>query len=201
MVIALFLGYHMMFRLDRFDWNYEKVGIWVVFFGTTLLWPLMFKKPQLLLTPRKLFQACDDTGIAERMREESRLRSNPPPCGTLISYHQREGEMFGEFTFQTADVIKEITGKLLKNPHLAQDHEGAILNWLRRNDDSLKAPTPVPKTWYRFEFIAASLVRKGCGEVRCIKCNAQIPKEIMMLYQIAIKHRQHIKVMLHSIHI
>jgi hypothetical protein len=170
------LGWHMAFRLDRFDWHYAKSDNWLMFIFATILWPLMLKMPEKLLNPSKLFDG--NYGMASRKREEARLWDNPPPCGAHILYRQDyspDAETFGEFTFRRVDVENCLTDKLRAHPHLEKDHEGAILNWLRQHDDSVTKPTAVPVAWGRFEFIAVELLRARCGEVRCLKCEKPIP--------------------------
>ncbi len=167
-----YLGWHMAFRLDRFDWHYSKGDVWGAFVLSTLLWPLMLRN---LMAPTKLFEG--NYGIAASRREEARLWNNPPPCGALILYrpHRHDEEIFGEFTFHSADLEDALVDKLHENPHLAKNDEGAILNWLRQRDDSITVPTVVPQAWWRFEFIADKVLRNGRGEVRCLKCNEPIP--------------------------
>ena len=124
----------------------------------------------------------DEYGQAERQREEIRLRASPPPCGDLIVYRPAPGyseETFGEFIFLANDVHENLPLRLKNNPHLKNDHEGAIMNWLLQRDTSIDTPTPVPTAWQRFEFIADDLVRKGRAEVRCLTCNESVPADAL----------------------
>lgn len=175
-LVAARLGWHMARRLDRFDWHHNKPEIWGFFFVFSLLWPIALVKPQILIKPDELFDELNYS-IAMREREETRLWNNPPPCGPTIRYRQdfgRNGETFGEFTFQSADVETAVLARLRDHPHLAKDQEGAILNWLRRRDDAMATPAAVPEPWWRFQFIADHELRAGRGEVHCLKCNDQI---------------------------
>jgi len=181
-VVGIRLGWHMVTRLDQFDWRYSKSHIWTSFVLSVLFWPfIFFLSPKTIVNPTNLFE--EEYGLAKRMREESHLWSNPPPCGASILYQQGSGryeETFGEFIFRSGDIEKVLEDKLDQNAHLANGHEGAILNWLRQRDDSLTEPTPVPKTWHRFQFIADDVLRKGLGEIRCLKCNKPVPKNDLL---------------------
>lgn len=178
------LGWHMAFRLYRFDWHYARGGIWGTLFFCTLLWPLMLIRPQNLIDPAKLFEGSFVSGcFAKNAREEERLQISPPPCGAVILYRQgcgRYEETFGEFTFRSVDVEEALVDNLRDHPHLAASHEGSILNWLRQREDSISAPTAVPATWHRFQYIADALIRNGHGEVRCLACEKPIAKSELL---------------------
>ena len=179
-LVAARFGWYMVMRLDRFDWYYSKPEIWGMFIFSTLLWPVVVIKPQDLINPAELFSGSYH--LAARMREEELLRSHPPPCGRTVRYRQSPGrgvETFGEFTFSSVDLEKATVATLQENPHLAKDHEGAILNWLRQRDDSIKTPTDVPEAWWRFQFIANAELRDGRGDIFCLKCNTQIPDTLL----------------------
>jgi hypothetical protein len=186
-LMAVRLGWHMAFRLDRFDWHNSRGDIWLQFLLFSLLWPLMLLRPQILVDPAKVF---DHYGFAARMREEARLRDSPPPCGALVCYRQGHGgfeETFGEFTFRSADLEEAFADQLHKNPSLATYHEGAILKWLRLRDDSIIEPTMVPSAWKSFQFMADTLLRSGHGEIRCLKCDKLIPHSELVLQDDGLK--------------
>ncbi len=179
MVVVRF-GWHMIFRLDHLDWQYGKSDIWFGYTTAVILWPFLIFRPRLLLDPSPSLE--DTYGQAKRQREEDRLLASPPPCGTFISYRQAPGyqeDTFGEFVFSANDVHENLAPRLKNNPHLKNDHEGAIMNWLLQRDTSIDTPTPVPKAWQRFEFIADDLVRKGRAEVRCLTCNESVPADAL----------------------
>ncbi len=178
--VATRLGWYMVTRLDHFDWHHSKPEIWGMFIFATLLWPLVVIKPQNLIDPAELFSG--PYHLAARMREEELLRSHPPACGQTVRYRQSPGrgtETFGEFTFSSVDLEKATVATLQENPHLANDHESAILNWLRQRNDSIKTPTAVPEAWWRFQFIADDELRAGRGKISCLKCNTQIPDRLL----------------------
>src|ERR1035437_8367174 len=140
MLVAAWLGWYMVMRLDRFDWYYSKPEIWAMFALSTLLWPVAVIKPQDLINPAELFSG--PYHLAAGMREEELLRNHPPPCGQTVRYRQSPGrgvETFGEFTFSSVDLEKATVATLQENPNLANDHEGAILNWLRQRDDEARS--------------------------------------------------------------
>ena len=180
MLVAAWLGWYMVMRLDSFDWYYSKPEIWGMFIFAALLWPVVVIKPQNLINPAELFSG--PYHLAARMREEDLLRSYPPACGETVRYRQSPGrgnETFGEFTFNSVDLERATIATLQENPNLAKEHEGAILNWLRQRDDSIKTPTAVPEAWWRFQFIADDELRAGRGEIYCLKCNTQIPDRLL----------------------
>ena len=107
--------------------------------------------------------------------ESNRLWENLPPCSSIIRYIQ-EGAS-GEFLFRTTDVKQEIIDILQENPKLADDDEGAILNWVKRCDESLTEPTDVPSIWDRFQYVANNHVRAGKAKIHCRKCMAAIEPE------------------------
>jgi len=175
LLAVLRLSWHMIFKLDRFDWLYGKGNIWGVFVFFVVLWPLMVINPRNLINPSKLFEG--NFGLAARMRERCQLLENPPLCGSLIRYRQEHGwykETYGEFLFRASQVEQVLRQRLAESPQLLNDDEGAILNWLCRRDESLVEPTDVPSAWVRFEFVANDLVRAGSANVHCIRCGIDI---------------------------
>lgn len=170
LLMALRLGWHMLFKLDRYDWYYSKGDILMSFALSVFLWPLMLIKWRNLIDPGKLFESRNQ--LAARMR----LLDHPPLCGSVVQYCQKDswgGEMYGEFFFRAADVEQNLRERLAEAPHLKDDDEGGILNWVRRRDETLTEPTGVPLVWGRFEFVANDLIRAGNATVRCLKCGAE----------------------------
>jgi hypothetical protein len=169
--VALRLFRHMLFKLDCYDWRYNKGGILGTFVFFSVLWPFVLIKPQQLIDPTELFK--DTFDIAGRRRERDQLWKNPPPCGSVIRYRQEYGpyqETYGEFLFRAADVERVLCHRLEESPQLADDDEGAILNWINRRSERVVEPTDVPSAWRRFKLVANDLVRSGKAEVHCLKC-------------------------------
>jgi hypothetical protein len=105
-------------------------------------------------------------------------RSQAPPCGSMIRYRQGYGgygETHGEFLFRAVDVEQALCARIQEYPHLANDDEGAILNWVKHRNDEITEPTDVPSAWSRFQYVANGLVRGGNGKVHCLKCGAEVP--------------------------
>ena len=166
----------VFFRLDHYDWRYNKDGIWLVIFLIPFAWPfILAAKPGLLVDPRCLVP--DTLGLAAQHREQVRLWTSPPSCGAEFSYRQAfdgSEHSFGEFLFQSKDVEGFLADKLRNMPQLRDGQEGAILNWLRQRDISFTKRTPIPEAWSRFEILADQLVRESKARVSCLKCGTVI---------------------------
>lgn len=123
-----------------------------------------------------------DALIEEAQQKRQRLWENPPPCGPVIRYAEGYGyeESCGEFLFKWTDVEQALRTALRENPHLVNDDEGDILNWVQGCDEALAEPTDVPSIWSRFKYVADDLIRAGKVEIYCRKCGTTIQP-----YQIA----------------
>lgn len=157
----------MFLKLDRFDWYYAKKDIWSMFGFTSILWPIVLFKFDILINPKKIFE----NGMASARRMEYELYENPPPSGNLIRYKQKNNrwgtETYGEFTFNRSDVFTELRTRLNKTPHLQDKHEGAIFNWVMRHADDSIEISDLPEAWDRFRFVADELIHKK-HYVNCI---------------------------------
>ena len=183
LVVALRLIWHMVFKLDRYDWHYNKSYIWMIFILDVLLWPiLLIKKSENLIDPSESFKqeimgvVIDKPG---QMRELDRLRKNPPPCGPIIRYRQGDSgyeEVYGEFLFSAEVVEARLIKRQQKVPARADDVEEAVLNWLCQRDNTLTDPTDVPDAWWKFQYVADDLLRKDSAVVgcRCLKCGNEV---------------------------
>ncbi len=117
--------------------------------------------------------------LPERKQQLDQLRKNPPPCGAIVRYcPQEEGceKVHGEFVFETHQVKTALEKCLTGFPHLTDDEEGAILNWVCQCDNSIVEPTDVPDAWGRFKYVADDLVRQGYASVRCLECGKDVPE-------------------------
>lgn len=171
--LALRLGWHMAFRLDRYDWRFGDV--WMSFWLTLVLWPLLLLKPtpflKILITP-PFGGSVGGVNLAARERELDHLRHHPPPCGTYIRFHTRHGEGIpaSELTFPAAMV--EMTLAPLATGRCAQDIE----NWVKRRDASQGATCDVPAAWGDpFQNVAAALIEEGHGVAQCGSCGRRTP--------------------------
>jgi hypothetical protein len=177
---SLRFGWHMVFRLDRFDWQYALRDNWLIFVLASLLWPLLLVRPKVLLDPGNLFQV--DFSEAATARKGARFWSNPPPCGMWIRYRPHKiglsgGE--GEFTFRSAELEEAIIEELREHPHHAKDQLESVLKWLKQRDESIAEPTAVPAQWWNLHAIADNMLRQGRGESRCLACNQLIPNDLL----------------------
>lgn len=176
-LVALRFGWHMAFRLDRYDWHYGDV--WANFWLSVFLWPLLLTKPSTLIHP-SFSSTVLGTDQAENARERDRLWATPPPCGAKIFYQPGAScldSAAGEFVFRASDVELVLEKRLAESPSLANSDEGAMLNCLRRRDDSLLTPTELPKVWSGVEQVAMALIQSEHTEVTCRFCDERIACE------------------------
>ncbi|MCG7907180.1 MAG: hypothetical protein JAY95_11695 [Candidatus Thiodiazotropha taylori] len=183
LVVALRHMWHMVFMLDRYDWQYNKSYIWQSFILSVLLWPIILaKNPGNLIDPSESFKeqvlgvVIDTPG---QMRLLDQLRNNPPPCGPVIRYRQRSDRYegtYGEFLFSAEAVETRLVKRRQVNQEQVDDEEEAVLNWLRQRDNTLTEPTDVPDAWWKFQNVADDLVREGDALVGCIcmKCGKEV---------------------------
>ncbi len=113
------------------------------------------------------------------MRVVLRKRPQMPTCGKYIRFRQgpgpgRGGQTFGEFIFASSDVEAMLQKHLSENPHLLRDQDGAIFSWVRARDDGIAAPSSIPDSWWRFQYVADELLRQRLGEVHCLRCNVPV---------------------------
>ena len=175
-LIALRLGWHLVFKLDRYDWHYNKSYIWIGFSLSVLFWPLLSRKPKLLISPGSIF---DQYGRANSERERDRLRQSPPKCGEVVRYTQDrakfEDGIVGEFLFDSHLVEVALEKRLRDSPSQAAGDYGAILNWIQHREINNQTLTDVPELWSDFQYIANDLIRLGEGKVHCKLCAKTFP--------------------------
>lgn len=176
-LVACRLGWYMAFRLDRFDWRYARRAVWGSFAIWLLFWPLLVLRwREVVLEPRVALDA--DRYAAQ----EARFWDCPPPCGAYVRFQQaaslRQASACGEFVFRSDDVADWLTQRRVVDPDRLP--EGDIQRWINTRDGQIIEPTDVPSIASRFEFIVDEMVRMGFGEVRCRRCNAQIPHEALI---------------------
>ena len=177
MVQALRLGWHMAYRLDRYDWRFGEV--WMSFWLTVVLWPLLLLKPRaflkILITPPfggPIGGGIGGVNLAARERELDHLRRNPPPWGTYVRFHTRHGEGMpaSALTFPTAMVEKALA------PLCTGSRALDILNWVKRRDVCQDATSDVPAAWGdQFQCLAADLIEQGHGVAQCGSCGRRTP--------------------------
>ena len=174
--IAFSLGWHMLFRLDRYDWAYRMSHIWISSFAIVLLWPILFFRPAFLLQPNRTLK--DRVGIATWRRKWGNLYENPPPCGRTIRYRQddfRCGKNDGVFLFEASDVEELLRKQLEGSEGSSLSDEDAVLRWVAHRDNTIEAPSNVPMLWSGFKRIADKLIRTNHGQVSCLQCGNEIP--------------------------
>lgn len=181
-LVAVRVGWHIHFRLDKYDWMFCEV--WPTFWIDVILWPLLFLKPTLLIQP-KFSEPWWREGRAEAERQMDQLEGNPPPCGGFIRFrpeHDKWGECDADFIFAAAEVAAIIENRLVEIPTEDHGRYPAILNWLRKSDASLKDSTDVPAPWSEwFLNVAIGMMNRKLGVVRCRQCDDVVPHERISL--------------------
>lgn len=169
LLMALYQAWRMLFRLDAFDWRYERMDVWVHAILSTLLWPLViFAKFRGKPAPLNI-------SIAARMRELDRLDKNPPPCGEVVEYTTSGLDSLGSrtvFRFPAAKLRQAMLPILQENPHLMNGERGSIFRWLSTHDPNIASPSPVPAEW-NFSQVAATALEAGFGVADCLRCGRE----------------------------
>jgi hypothetical protein len=181
LLVAGWLGLHMAFRLDRFDWRFGDV--WLGFWLYLLFWPLLLLKPTSVLRP-PFRSGPGEIDLAARQRELDGLRRNPPPCGSEIQFVQ-SGRAGSVLFFPTQVVAETLAANEPEGSRSYGVVESDIVRWVNRRDQSIKGVTEVPAAWWQFASIAADLVRRGHGVARCGACGRQA------LAGVSMTHRSH----------
>lgn len=173
LAVAVRFAWHMAYRLDHFDWRYGDV--WPNFWFSVLLWPLLLKKPQLLIFP-SFRSAPGGIDLAQRERELDCLRKNPPPCGNLVRFAQKQQhDADCGFVFQAEIVEHALSGPLANQSGAYGEVEEDILHWVNRRDVGGKGVTDVPAAWWQFQYLAANLIEQGHGVAHCGACGRSSP--------------------------
>jgi hypothetical protein len=173
-LVALRLGWHLAFRLDRFDWQYDKVEKWAGFGFGVLAWPLfLLRAPRNLIDPSEFIDVSDRR--AARDRSLDRFLRSPPPCGDVLRFRPSkslsDGIGHGEFLFSAAVIEKRLRDLLREGQQRIAPEWAAMINWLSRRSAKVDAPTDIPEFWTGFESFAVELCRAGEGKARCEVCN------------------------------
>lgn len=177
-LVALRVGWHIRYRMDRYDRMFSKVRS--TYWFDVILWPLLLLKPENLVHP-KFSPDIWNQGRAEAERELDRLAQNLPPCGASIRYapkHDEAGDCDSEFVFDAASVEAIMAKRLAELPIAQHGRFTAILDWLHQRDPSCAEPTDVPAAWNgHFLNVAIGMMNRGLGQVMCGKCRDVIPQE------------------------
>lgn len=175
MMMAIWLGWHMRFKLDPYDWRYNH--IWRKFCLFILFWPFMLSRPKQVFSAPFRHDPNDYRGdSAEHARLLDRLSLNPPPCSATIRY-AAPGDDSGVFFFRASDIEALINERIAADPTFKHRAERDLLNWLQQRDESLP-PTDVPGPWRSdFQYIAIDVLHLGNVQAICRHCGQQYPAE------------------------
>lgn len=181
-LVALRMGWHVRFNLDKYDWMF--CDVWSAFWFDVILWPLFLLKPTLLMQPR-FSEPWWREGSAEAEREMDRLEANPPPCTEFIRYspkHDKWDECSGEFVFAANEVASIMEKRLAELSPEKQGRYPGILKWLKRRDTSSMTTVDVPAPWNSwFNNVAIGMMNRELGQVRCRQCEKVIPYDRIFL--------------------
>lgn len=144
---------------------------------TAWFWPFF-----LFLALKNREPLCDDfygdsaamVTINDQRRRANFLR-NLPRCSAIVrmdvSTFPSNSDSVGVLYLESEAMWREISGRVEKHPHLANDDEGSAMTWLatRQADDS--TPCAPPSGLGRLTITADQLVRQGHGRAECKVCD------------------------------
>ena len=188
-LVALRLGWPMIFRFDTYDWKYS----WTLrrFCWQVLLWPLLTPIfPKALLDP---YDFLTDSEAAYR-RELDKFRAKPPPCGPTIRFVPKQTltgrgsdeidpRTYGEFILNSSDVEHCYQQRRKDNPTFFwHEPEDTFMLWLSQRDPGLDKPSDLPPLLTDNDFclynlgldnlklVVTDLAIAGQAKVFCSKC-------------------------------
>jgi len=192
-LVALRLGWPMVFRFDAYDWKYSWT--WRRFCWQVLLWPLLTPIfPKALLDP---YDFLTDSEAAYR-RELDKFRAKPPPCGPTIRFVPKQTltghgsdeidpPCYGEFLLNSADVEHSYgQGREHKPCFFWHEPEDTFMLWLSQHDPTLNKPSELPPLFTTNEscvynlgmdnlkLVTSDLVTAAKAKVFCSKCAADV---------------------------
>lgn len=181
LLMTIWLGWLLYRTTDEFDWKYNKSDLWFEYFLCALFWPLLLRKPSLLLKG-EMFKKSKEEGvldlsgnIAERMRNLQQIIDTPPPCGKRVAYRYRhfyEQSSEVDIIFNSADIEQHFKGETLPLHFTEECH--AIINFIKGRRDDWEQVESIP-SGINFEPMAFRLIGAGYGEVECKKCGKVYP--------------------------
>lgn len=188
-LLALRLGWHMYSKLDNYDWAHTS--IWWRFSWLIAFWPLaILIYPDSIIATHKFFRSEE----ASVKRELDKFLKNPPPCGSLFRFSQKEVSCdrgnyetdppcYGEFIMSSPDVevaYRQWRGKNNRSSFCGIDLENEFLIWLSRRDATLREASELPALFsdagYSFfslgglKQVTRDLAVSGHATVWCSKC-------------------------------
>jgi hypothetical protein len=178
LLIAVWLGWILFSKHDRFDWHYRKDDLWLSFFLGVLLWPLFLTlRPRLLLRGKKWYDGTGDglnlnSNLAKRMRRLNNMAENPPKCGSKLAYthlniYQDLEEI--DVIFNAQDIKTFFRGKKL--PFHWDAESLALIALIKNRDKTWSEVTTIPDDIV-FGTMAFTLIENGYGEITCPQCHS-----------------------------
>lgn len=171
-ILAMWLGFNMYCKLDRFDWHFMRADIWRSFWLTLIFWPFI-----LVLNPSKLLRPAfkyDQFWVeqADRARQRFGFMDNPPPCGSVVTYRTvaSESESTRAVFYFNSGKVHAIAEHMIKEQTSLEGMRGAA-RWTSLRNESVHTPTEVPDLLVNFDNIAEELVEAGHGQAICVVCN------------------------------
>jgi hypothetical protein len=170
----------MLWRLDKFDWQYRSGDICLGFCLSLLLWPVFLAlKPKMILKGDAVrgqagVTTLDVSGsMANRMRSFHKIVMNPPECGATVLYKYPdtliEGLQHIDLFFRSADIASHFKGKNL--PLFWQQEKRALVAFLNARDEASDKITEIPGD-IDFNTMAFDLLDNNFGEANCPICQS-----------------------------
>lgn len=183
MLIALLhLVWRMIFRFNKFDWNYCKRDVFSNLIFNALFWPFLLIKVDFLNYPENMF----DNWQARHERMLLKLARTPPPCGNTIYFRSKKvaysEEPFGDFTFFAGDIEDYLVSRIEENHCPEREETRDILNWIKRRSSDITDPCYVPEAWHIFGHHASEMLSEGFGDVFCTKCCVHYQNDALIVF-------------------
>lgn len=172
--IAAWLGINIYYKLDKYDWHYRRLEIWLSFGLKTIFWlPIMIFKPSELITPEFGYRASMlNIDFAETARQRVKFMENPLPCGSVVTYRSvgHVGKCASAVFYFSAAVVEAMAKEINQDQQGLMGMHAAAL-WTSLRNESVTEPTEVPELLVNFDHIAEGLIEAGHGQVRCSACD------------------------------
>lgn len=173
-LVGAWTGWHILRKLDKFDWAYHRVKILRLLLLRTLFWPLilLFKPADLLKANFRFSRGIFDIDLADRARQRTQFMESPPPCSSKIIYRNKDedSQLDNALFYFGASAVEAMAHKVIDETSGVEGLHGTA-KWAGLRDEAIDAPTELPSVLVNFDYICEGLIEAGHGQVHCLACN------------------------------